>query len=71
VLLAGSATSNVLVAVPTMGFLALATLVFVVFVRTDLKLTDLEAVGFLALYGLFLLWMTLESLGAIKTIHGL
>lgn len=71
VLLAGSATINFLVAVPTMGFLALATLVFVVFVRTDLELTKGEAIGFLVLYGLFLLWMTLESIGSIETIQGL
>ncbi|WP_336326685.1 sodium:calcium antiporter [Halovenus sp. HT40] len=71
VLLAGSATINFLVAVPTMGFLMVATLVFIVFTRTDLELTDLEAYGFLALYGLFLLWMFLESTGAIETVQGI
>ncbi len=35
VLLAGSATIDFLVAVPMMGFLAAATLVFIVFTRTD------------------------------------
>jgi cation:H+ antiporter len=71
VLLAGSATVNFLVAVPTMGFLAFATLVFIIFTRTDLELTTLEAYGFLALYGLFLLWMTLESTGIIETVRGI
>jgi cation:H+ antiporter len=71
VLLAGSATINFLVAIPTMGYLSFATLVFIVFTRTDLELTDYEAYGFLGLYGLFLLWMTLESVGIIETIQGI
>jgi cation:H+ antiporter len=71
VLLAGSATINFLAAIPTMGFLALATLVFVVFSRTDLELTNLEAYGFLGLYVLFLLWMTLESIGIVETVQGI
>ena len=71
VLLAGEATINFLAAIPTMGFLAFATLVFIVFTRTDLELTDLEAYGFLGLYVLFLLWMTLESIGAIETVRGI
>jgi cation:H+ antiporter len=54
-----------------MGFLAFATLVFIVFTRTDLELTDLEAYGFLALYAAFLLWMTLESVGVIETVRGI
>jgi cation:H+ antiporter len=71
VLLAGSVTINFLAAIPTMGFLAFATLVFVVFSRTDLELTNLESYGFLALYVLFLLWMTLESTGVIETVRGI
>jgi cation:H+ antiporter len=71
VLLAGSATINFLAAIPTMGFLAFATLVFVVFTRTDLELTNREAYGFLGLYVAFLLWMTLESIGAIETVQGI
>lgn len=71
VLLAGTATINFLAAIPTMGFLAFATLVFIVFTRTSLELTDAEAYGFLGLYGLFLLWMTLESIGVIETVQGI
>jgi len=71
VLLAGSATINFLAAVPTMGFLGFATLVFIVFARTGLELTDREAYGFLGLYALFLLWMTLESVGVIETVRGI
>jgi cation:H+ antiporter len=54
-----------------MGFLALATLVFVVFTRTHLELSDREAVGLLSLYALFLLWMILESVGTIETVRGI
>ncbi|MEF8800002.1 MAG: sodium:calcium antiporter [Halolamina sp.] len=71
VLLDGSATINFLAAVPTMGFLAFATLVFIVFTRTDLELTNVEAYGFLALYGVFLVWMGLESIGVIETVKGI
>ena len=71
VLLAGSATIDFLAAIPTMGFLALATLVFIVFTRTDLELTNVEAYGFLALYGVFLVWIGLESVGAIETVQGI
>ena len=71
VLLSGSATINFLTAIPTMGFLAFATLVFIVFTRTDLELTNLEAYCFLGLYVLFLLWMSLESVGVIETVRGI
>ena len=71
VLLSGSATINFLAAIPTMGFLAFATLVFIIFTRTHLELTDNEAYGFLGLYLLFLLWMGLESTGVIETVQGI
>ncbi|MGM0399452.1 MAG: sodium:calcium antiporter [Halobacteriota archaeon] len=71
ILLAGSATINFLTAIPTMGFLTFASLVFIVFTRTDLELTDREAYGFLGLYVLFLVWMTLESIGVIHTVRGI
>ncbi len=71
VLLAGSATIDFRVAIPTMGFLTFATLVFLVFTRTHLVLTDREAVGSLLLYALFLLWMTLESVGVVETVRGI
>ncbi|WP_433633139.1 sodium:calcium antiporter [Halomicrococcus sp. NG-SE-24] len=71
VLIAGSATINFLVAVPLMGFLGFATLVFVVFTRTHLELTEREAYVFVALYVTFLLWMVLETVGVMETVHGL
>jgi cation:H+ antiporter len=71
VLIAGSATINFLVAIPMMGFLAFATIVFIVFTRTHLELTDLEAIALVALYVLFLAWMALESAGVIETVRGI
>ncbi|WP_436923994.1 sodium:calcium antiporter [Halosimplex amylolyticum] len=71
VLLGGEVTIDFLVAIPTMGFLAFATLVFIVFTRTRLELTDPEAYGFLGLYVLFLCWMTLETVGVIDTVIGI
>jgi cation:H+ antiporter len=71
ILIAGSVEINFLTAVPLMGFLSGATLIFVVFTRTHLELSDSEAVTLLVLYGLFLAWMTLESVGAIDTVRGI
>jgi cation:H+ antiporter len=71
VLIAGTATVNFLAAIPMMGFLAFATIVFIVFTRTHLELTDLEAYALIGLYVLFLLWMFLETAGAIETVQGI
>jgi cation:H+ antiporter len=71
VIIAGSAEINFLTAVPLMGFLALATLVFIVFTRTHLELTNVEAISLLVLYGLFLAWMILESIGFLETVRGI
>lgn len=71
VLIAGSATVNFLIAIPMLGFLSFATFVFIVFLRTDLELTNDEALGFLALYAGFIAWMILESIGAIETVRGI
>jgi cation:H+ antiporter len=71
VLLGGAATIDFLVAIPMMGFLALATLVFVVFTRTHLELTNAEAYALLVLYALFLGWMLLETVGVVDGVQGL
>jgi cation:H+ antiporter len=71
VLLAGSATVDFLVAIPMMGFLAFATLVFVVVTRTHLELTNGEAYALLGLYVLFLCWMFLETVGAVDIVRGI
>lgn len=71
VILAGSATIDYLVAIPTMGFLVFATIVFVVFTRTSLELSDRESVTLIGLYIVFLVWMALESMGVIETVRGI
>ncbi|AZH25170.1 sodium:calcium antiporter [Haloplanus aerogenes] len=71
VLLAGSATVNFLVAIPLMGFLAFATIVFVVVTRTHLELTNPEAYALLGLYACFLGWMILETVGILDTVQGI
>lgn len=71
VIIAGSAAINFLTAVPLMGFLALATLVVIVFTRTPLELSNPEAVSLLVLYAVFLAWMSLESFGLIETVQGI
>ncbi|MDS0221619.1 sodium:calcium antiporter [Haloarcula sp. S1AR25-5A] len=71
VLLAGEAIIDFRVAIPTMGFLGFATLVFLIFIRTDLELSDREAYTLFGLYVVFVGWMTLESVGLIETISGI
>ncbi|WP_458206903.1 sodium:calcium antiporter [Haladaptatus sp. NG-SE-30] len=71
VLIAGPTTINFLVAIPLMSFLGFATLVFIVFTRTHLELTTREAYAFIGLYGVFLVWIGLETIGAIETIRGI
>jgi cation:H+ antiporter len=71
VLLAGQATIDFRVAIPTMGFLGFVTVVFIVFTRTDLELSDHEAYVLLGLYVVFVCWMALESMGLIETVRGI
>jgi cation:H+ antiporter len=71
VLLAGTATVDFVVAIPMLGFLAFATIVFVVLTRTHLELTTTEAYALLALYGFFLVWMVLESAGVVDGVTGI
>jgi cation:H+ antiporter len=70
VLLAGATTINFLVAVPLMAFLGAVTLVFMVFARTGLEISNPEAYAFLGLYASFLLWMGLETAGVVQTVQG-
>jgi len=71
VILAGSATIDFLVAIPLMGFLAFATVVFIVVTRTHLELTNPEAYALLALYACFLAWMVLETMGSVDVVRGI
>lgn len=71
VLIAGPTTIDFVLAIPLMGFLGLATLVFIVFTRTHLELSQREAGGFVALYVFFLVWMSLESFGVLDVVQGI
>ncbi len=68
VLLAGATTVSFAAAVPMMAFLVVATIVLFGFARTDMELTDREASAMLALYGVFIAWLLLESVGVIDVI---
>ena len=58
-------------AVPMMGFLTVATLGFLVVTRTDLELDRPEAISLLGLYGVFIAWMVLETLGVTALVPGI
>lgn len=63
VLVAGTLSITFAHIVPMMAFLILATIVFFTIVRTEMRLTVPEAWTLLALYGVFVVWLILESIG--------
>jgi len=67
VIVAGSATIDFAAAVPMMGVLTLATLVLFAFLRTDMELSDAEAVGLLVAYGGFVVFV-LETAGLVNLV---
>lgn len=68
VLIAGQATINFAVTAPLMGVLTLATIVLFALLRTGLVLTTAECWVLLGLYGVFIGWMVLETLGVSSWI---
>ncbi len=68
VLVAGTLTITFDHIVPMMGFLILSTIVFFTVLRTDMHLSEREAWVLLALYGLFVVWLVLESVGVSGVI---
>ena len=70
VLVAGAATIDFAAAMPLMGFLTFATIVLFAMLRTGLQLRRAEAAILLGLYGLFLLWIALETFGVTNWTHG-
>jgi cation:H+ antiporter len=68
VLIAGTTAINYAVAAPLMGFLVLATIILFVLIRINLNLTRLDSYVLLAMYGLFLLWMLLETIGITSLV---
>lgn len=53
---------------PMMGFLVIATIAVFVAARTDLEITDREAYALISLYGIFVVWMLLESVGLLAIL---
>lgn len=68
VLIAGASAIDFAVAAPMMGFLTLATIVLFTMLRTKLTLTRTESGLLLALYGVFVVWMILETVGVTSLV---
>lgn len=68
VLLAGATTVSFSAAVPMMAFLVVATIILFTFARTNMEITEIEAVLMLATYGLFVTWIILESVGMVSVL---
>ncbi|MFC4543858.1 sodium:calcium antiporter [Halosolutus amylolyticus] len=68
VLVAGSLTITFPHIVPMMAFLILATIVFFTVMRTNMLLSEREAWTLLVLYGLFVGWIILESVGITSVV---
>lgn len=71
VLVAGTAVVNYSVSAPMMGVLTLATLIVFLLMRTHMVLTTAEAWGLIAIYLLFVVWMSVETFGAINLLPNL
>jgi cation:H+ antiporter len=68
VLLAGATPVSFTAAVPMMGFLVVATVVLFGLARTGMEITGTEAAAMLVLYGGFVGWLLLESVGMVDLI---
>ncbi|SNZ12669.1 cation:H+ antiporter [Natronoarchaeum philippinense] len=70
VLIVGSVPIDFATAVPMLGVLTLATVLLFSFLRTDLRVTQLESYVLLAAYALFVAWIVAETVGATHLIKG-
>jgi cation:H+ antiporter len=68
VLLAGATPVSFAAAVPMMGFLIVATVVLFTFGRTGMEISDREAAMMLTMYGGFVGWLLLESVGLLGAV---
>jgi len=68
VLIAGATAVDFGVAAPMMGVLTLATIVLFALLRTRLRLSVSESWALLVLYGIFVAWMVLETLGITRVV---
>ncbi|MEZ6186927.1 MAG: sodium:calcium antiporter [Planctomycetota bacterium] len=71
ILIAGTVVVNYSIAAPMFGVLTLGTVVLFVMLRTGLRLTRLEAVILLAIYGVFVVWIACESAGWVDLVPSL
>lgn len=71
VLIAGVAAIDYAVAAPMMAALTFATLILFGMMRTGMQLSRREAWILLVLYGLFVLWVSLETIGVIDLLPSL
>ena len=68
VVLVGATPVSFTAAVPMMAFLVVATIILFTLARTGMEITDREAWGMLVLYGGFVGWLLLESVGLLDVI---
>ncbi len=69
VLIAGATPVDFATAIPMFGVLTVATVALFAALRTEMRLSKVEAVGLLGLYVLFVAWVVAESVGAINLIR--
>jgi len=68
VIIAGATPVSFTAAVPMMAFLVVVTVILFAFARTGMEVTNREGWTMLALYGAFVGWLLLESVGAIDIV---
>lgn len=68
VILAGATPVSFAATVPMMAFLVVATVILFAFARTGMEITNRESGSMLILYGAFVGWLLLESVGAVDII---
>ncbi|MEF8778125.1 MAG: sodium:calcium antiporter, partial [Natronomonas sp.] len=68
VLLVGATPVSFTATVPMMAFLIIATIVLFTFARTGMTITNSEGTAMLVLYGGFVTWLLLESVGVINIL---
>ncbi|NMM47477.1 sodium:calcium antiporter [Marinigracilibium pacificum] len=68
ILIAGSASVNLTIAIPMILFLTVATIMFFAFLRFNLKLSKKEGIILLSGYLIFIVWMLLETFEIVSFV---
>jgi cation:H+ antiporter len=71
VLVAGTAVVNYSVSAPMMGVLTVATLIVFLVMRSQMVITTREAWGLIVIYLVFVLWISVETFGAVDLLPNL